>query len=251
MKLVLLTGASRGFGLALAQRLAPDHQVVNLSRTAPAIEVPSLQTHLVDLSELEKIPEVIAALFSSVKLQDYTEICLINNAGMLTPIKLVGTLPADELEKNLRVNLLAPLLLTNAFLRATSDFSGMITVANISSGVVENPKPGWSGYGAAKAGLENFTQTLVRENISKKNFRALSFNPGVMDTVMQNEIRAASSNDFPEVERFRGLKAQGQLTPPEKVAKVLVDLLATPGPFSKSTFHYRDLIATKVVAGSQ
>lgn len=81
-------------------------------------------------------------------------------------------------------------------------------------------------YCAAKAGLDHFVRTLALEQKSEPfSFTAINIDPGVMDTAMQEGIRAAAKSDFPDVERFVQRKENGQLVAPDRVAKAVLRIL--------------------------
>lgn len=126
---------------------------------------------------------------------------------------------ADTLAAVLRVGLEAPLLLTAAFLRATRGWAAQRRVLNISSGAGRRPIAGWTAYCAAKAGLDHATRTIALDEAQRPNpARLCSLAPGVIDTDMQTELRAAAASGFPDQQRFVELKQTGQLATPEAAA---------------------------------
>jgi benzil reductase ((S)-benzoin forming) len=122
---------------------------------------------------------------------------------------------ATDLERNIFVNLVAPMLLMRRFLRATEGVALLRRIVNISSGAARRPIAGWSAYCAAKAGLDMATRVVALE---APKVEAASLAPGVIDTAMQGVVRSASERDFPDVERFRRMKAEGELRSAEDVA---------------------------------
>jgi NAD(P)-dependent dehydrogenase (short-subunit alcohol dehydrogenase family) len=121
------------------------------------------------------------------------------------------------------VGLEAPLLLTAAFLRATANWQAPRKVLLISSGLGRRPMAGSVSYCAAKAGMDHMARALALEEEARPNgARVVSLAPGVIDTDMQIQLRAADPLLFPERERFVGLKTGGQLdSPAQAAAKVL------------------------------
>ncbi|MGK9939449.1 SDR family NAD(P)-dependent oxidoreductase, partial [Salmonella enterica subsp. enterica] len=86
------------------------------------------------------------------------------------------------------------------------------------SGAARRPVEGWSAYCAGKAALDMFARSVNAEYASlraERGVRAVALAPGVVDTGMQAAIREA---DFAQVERFRSLKANAQLTSPDEAA---------------------------------
>lgn len=213
--------------------LAREHSLFGISRTINQ-ELHTLAKnkemyfeHLcVDLRNIMQLEEVMASIFAKIEPDKLESICLINNAGMLTPIKTLEKCSAEEITDNLQLNLMAPLILTAAFLRHTKGLQTEKSVVNISSGAAKKPYAGWSCYCTAKAGLELFTQCVAAEQVANEApVKMLSIIPGIIDTEMQAEIRAADVSDFPQVARFIGFKEQQQLRSSDEVAEKIVELL--------------------------
>ena len=98
---------------------------------------------------------------------------------------------------------------------------------NISSGAGRRPIFGWSAYCAAKAGLDMATRVAALEASTRaRPVEAVSLAPGVIDTGMQSVVRGASQEDFVDIERFRAMKAAGELRRPEDVAADILRLEA-------------------------
>lgn len=186
MKTVLLTGAGRGLGLAIAQRLVMDgYQVVGIGRTlsdefhglisnAPSGRV-RFQPY--DLYDLEGIP----ALVSGITKEVGPLYALVNNAGIGLD-GVLATMHASDISKVLRVNLEAPILLTKFACRS---MLGQRTgrIINISSIIAATGFNGLSVYGASKAGLTGFTRSLARE-LGRANITVNCVAPGFMETDM-------------------------------------------------------------------
>ncbi|GAI79412.1 unnamed protein product, partial [marine sediment metagenome] len=113
-------------------------------------------------------------------------------------------------------------------IRLTQAWPIMKRVAIISSGAGKKPYPGWGAYCTAKAGLDMLTRCVGVEQMNQPHpVEIYSIAPGVVDTDMQREIRAAEEVDFPQVSRFVQLKEQGELQSPEATAQQLIHLLQT------------------------
>lgn len=95
-------------------------------------------------------------------------ICLINNAAMLEPLKSIEECGAWEINKNLQISLIAPIVLSSCFIKQTHHFQGRRKIINISSGSGKYPAPDMSIYCTAKAGLNMFTHCVGAEQKSQQ-----------------------------------------------------------------------------------
>ena len=235
--LTILTGASRGMGLAMAQQLlGAGHDLLTLSRkTNDALAAQAAQAG----RRCEQWPqdlargEVAAAMLETwLRGQDegsLDSITLINNAGMIPRIAPVDDIPSAQLAEAMRVDLEAPMLLTSAFLRATGNWRVPRKVLNISSGLGRRPMAAQAAYCAAKAGMDHFTRCVALEQAALPHgARVCALAPGVIDTDMQVQLRGADGSRFPERATFEGLKQKGHLTSPDDAAaRVLAFLQRT------------------------
>jgi NAD(P)-dependent dehydrogenase (short-subunit alcohol dehydrogenase family) len=241
MQLVILTGASRGLGLALARGLlVPGHRLLTMARQ-PSIALEDearergvpLEQWAVDLAEPRPIAERLRhwlAERSGADAQPGPQaVTLINNAAVLAdPATLVDSDPA-VLSQAIRVSLEAPILLSWAFLSATGDWAGTRKVLNISSGLGRWAMAGAASYCAAKAGLDHFTRSVALEEAARPNgARLVSLAPGVIATDMQVQLRTAGADRFSERQRFVDLHAKGGLDSPEAAAAKILAWLGRP-----------------------
>jgi NAD(P)-dependent dehydrogenase (short-subunit alcohol dehydrogenase family) len=187
---VLITGGSRGLGLALAHHLAADGwNLVVDGRDADALErgrrevdgagpgtVIALPGDIAD-------PVHVAALVNAAAGQGGFEL-LVNNAGTLGPSPLphVAWLRTGDLERILRTNVVAPLRLIQAALPHLRAAQGAIV--NVTSDAAVEGYEGWGGYGASKAALEQLSRVLAAE---EADVRVLWVDPGDMRTQMHQD----------------------------------------------------------------
>lgn len=240
--LTILTGASRGMGLAMArQLLTPGRLLLCISRHAsPAMETEAAQhgAHLLQWSQ--DLADTIAA---AARLRHWLEsqpasalasATLINNAGVIPRIGPLDACQPDELANALRVGLEAPMQLTAAFLAATgawvdAGWRGPRKVLNISSGLGRTPMAAQAPYCAAKAGMDHFTRCSALDEARRAHgARLVSLAPGVIDTDMQVQLRAGDPSAFPDRQRFLELQSQGQLAAPETAAARVLAWLERP-----------------------
>jgi NAD(P)-dependent dehydrogenase (short-subunit alcohol dehydrogenase family) len=234
MRLVVLTGASRGLGLALARRLlGPANQLLALARRpAPELEQKAqalgadLEQWAVDLAQPAPVAERLESWLNAHAGKGFAQAVLINNAGLLGAVGPVGDVDAETLASVLRVGLEAPLLLTAAFLRATRPWPAQRRVLNVSSGAGRTAITGWAAYCAAKAGLDHLTRVIAQDEALLPNpAKIVSLGPGVIDTDMQGALRSAAAAGFPDQPRFVQLKQAGQLLAPDAAAERLLGFL--------------------------
>ena len=220
MDLYVVTGTRRGLGAALAGRLRAMQgvELVTIARAEADI--------VADLGDAGEAERAGAALASRVRGRAYAKAVLVNNAGVVEPVGPLDAIAADAVARNIGVNLVAPMILMRAFLEATRPVP-LRRVINISSGAARRPIAGWSAYCAAKAGLDMASRVAQEEARARgEAVEVVSLAPGVIDTGMQATVRGAAPEAFPDVERFRALKAEGKLRTAEAVADDILRLEA-------------------------
>ena len=235
--LTILTGASRGLGLAMAlQLLGPDQRLLTLSRgRSDELEARAQATGTVleqwpiDLGEPLALADRLGEWLTGLDGAAFASATLVNNAAALSEPAPLADSAAPGLSNSVRVGLEAPLLLTATFLRATGHWAGPRRVLNISSGLGRFAMAGSAAYCAVKAGLDNFSRALALEEAARPNgARVVSLAPGVIDTDMQVQLRGADPRLFPERERFVALQAGGRLDSPAQAAAKVLAFLARP-----------------------
>jgi len=227
----ILTGASRGLGLAMARQLrARGQRLLTLSRQANAqLDGPGVEQWAVDLSQPEQAAARLRAWLAALPRAEISSLTLINNAASLATLAPLGRIDAGELSRALRVGLEAPMLLIAAFLDASSDLSVPRKVLNISSGLGRFAMAGSAVYCAAKAGLDHLGRAVALEEAARPNgARIVSLAPGVIDTDMQLQLRSADPQAFGERVRFASLKAEGRLDSAEAAAAKVLAWLDRP-----------------------
>ena len=220
---VLITGASKGLGLALARRLARrGHPLVLNARGAEALREASDElsryTKVIavpgDVSEIaEELAGHALAYFGRVDV-------LINNASELgpSPMPLLEEHSWESLLRIFRVNVVAPLHLAQLLLPGMRG-CGRGTILNISSDAAVNAYPGWGGYGSSKAALEHASRILAAE-LEGSGVRVLVVDPGDMNTEMH--ALATPGADLSE------------LASPDDVAPAVLELLNGREAFARA-----------------
>jgi NAD(P)-dependent dehydrogenase (short-subunit alcohol dehydrogenase family) len=232
--LFLITGASRGLGAAMAEQLLThDHRLICISRhasdalssEAAARSIPCEQWTL-DLTQPAAAAERVRTWLAAQDAGAFSGATLINNAAGLPRIAPLDSSDFDDLSATLRVGLEAALLLTAAFLQGTRGWTVPRRVLNISSGLGRRAMAAQASYCAVKAGMDHYTRAVALEEAGRPNgARIVSLAPGVIDTDMQVQLRAADAAGFPDQAMFIGLKEGGQLASPADAARKVLAYL--------------------------
>jgi NAD(P)-dependent dehydrogenase (short-subunit alcohol dehydrogenase family) len=225
MHLSIVTGSSRGLGLALTEQLLQrGHRVLAIARVETALPVPAGGELLVWRADLAD-PVPVAA-----RLQQWlaghatpSSATLINNAGVVSTPGPLADGDLAELSAAVRVGLESALLLTAAFLRATAAWPVPRKVVLVSSGLGRRAMAGSASYCAAKAGMDHLARAVALEEAEHTHgAKIVSLAPGIIDTDMQVTLRTADRTRFPERDRFLGFKTAGQLDSPATAAAKLL-----------------------------
>jgi 3-oxoacyl-[acyl-carrier protein] reductase len=226
---VIVTGASRGVGLAIARRLADcGYRVLAVAR----FERPELTAACRALAERPGAGEIIfrpfdlsrvdmiAGFVRELKSEFGPPYGLVNNAAIGTP-GLLANMRLSEIEDLVRLNTLSPLVLTKYVARSMmAERSGRIV--NITSIVAATGYNGLSVYAATKSSLVGFTRSLARE-LGRLGITVNAVAPGFMST----EMTAAMSDS--DSERVVRRSALGRLAVPEDVAESVLYLMGESG----------------------
>jgi NAD(P)-dependent dehydrogenase (short-subunit alcohol dehydrogenase family) len=230
MPLAIITGSSRGLGLALARALAQRGWALLIDARG-AHELERAARELGTMTEVVALPgdvtddwhrgALIAAAGDQIDL-------LVNNASLLGPSpqpNLAGY-PVDVLEHVYRVNVLAPLALTQLALPRMRDGGAIV---NVTSDAAIEPYAGWGGYGSSKAALDQLSAILAQEHPA---LRIYAVDPGDMRTRMHQEA-------------FPG-KDISDLPPPEESVPGLLALI--DGHLPSGRYQARELAAREALA---
>jgi len=228
----LITGGSRGFGRALAERLAADgwnltidaRDATALAEARAAVDAAGPGTVVALAGDIAD-PVHVAALVNAAAGLGRLEL-VVNNASTLGPSPLphVAWLRTADLERVLATNVVAPLRVAQAALPHLREAHG--TLVNISSDAAVEGYEGWGGYGASKAALEQLSRVLAAE---EPGVRVYWVDPGDMRTQMhQDAFPGEDISDRPEpATRVPGLVRLVDERPPSGRYRV-EDLLGVP-----------------------
>lgn len=222
--LYIVTGCSKGLGKALVDRLTLSEQnlVVGISRSR--MEEKDNFRHLeLDLADAGLLVSQFDKVFPEGEFQ---EVFLINNAGWIGEIASLGSLDAAGIQKIQAINVVAPALLINEFIKRFREQQRKKVVVNISSGAADKAIDGWSGYCSSKAALNQLSLVAEEESKLKQlGIKYYALSPGIIDTSMQEEIRSASQENFSSIDKFKSYKSGNQLSSPEEVAAKVIYLI--------------------------
>jgi 3-oxoacyl-[acyl-carrier protein] reductase len=225
---VLVTGASRGIGLAIARKLAASGYAVTAvaRRNGPELEaaieackqagIGSLAFAALDLSDIEAIPDFVRGL----RRRSGPIYGLVNNAGIGTE-GLLATMPDSQIEALLRLNNLSPIVLTKYVVRGMMA-EGRGRIVNLSSIIASTGYNALSVYGATKAAMVGFTKSLSRE-VGRLGITVNAIAPGFIDTEMTRGL------DETQRERIAGRSALRRLAEVEDVAEMTAFLVGETG----------------------
>lgn len=223
-----VTGAGRGIGRAVALALAERGAAVALvSRTQDEVEQVAQEIRsrggvaiasLLDVSNWDMVnwtAQQIEAALGPIDL-------LINNAGVLEPLGKVWETDPEQAGRLFDINL------SGAYYCMRAVLPGMVkrgrgVIVNVSSGAAMTVAQGWSVYAASKAGLDQLTRTAAID-LKETTIRVYSLHPGLVETQMQETLRAAAPDRLPPDRRqyFIDQKEAGKVQPPEVPARATV-----------------------------
>jgi NAD(P)-dependent dehydrogenase (short-subunit alcohol dehydrogenase family) len=229
MPLAIITGASRGLGLALARELAARGWALvidargarDLEQTARELgAITDVAAIAGDVADAAHRQALIEAAGETIDL-------LVNNASVLgpSPQPELAAYPLEQLERVYRVNVLAPLALTQLALPRLADGARIL---NVTSDAAVEPYEGWGGYGSSKAALEQLSAILAAEQPA---LRVFAVDPGDMRTQMHQEAFPGEDiSDRP---------------PPEESVPGLLALIE--GDLPSGRYRARDVVAAAEV----
>ena len=219
-KVVVITGASRGMGAEMARWFSQKGMSVATCARSSVKNAPAgLHHRCVDVqdgSALEAFCDEVVERFGNIDLW-------INNAGVLEPIAPLRSIAAADFSRVISINVLGVFNGSAAFIRHRRQCGGGGMLVNISSGAAQKGYFGWSAYCASKAAVDRMTEAIALEE-AEQGLHAIALAPGVVDTAMQELIRATPEENFPAKERFLALKQNEHFNTPSYVAQTIFDM---------------------------
>ncbi|KAJ3156878.1 hypothetical protein HDU86_003413 [Geranomyces michiganensis] len=226
-KAIIVTGASRGLGLAVVQSLLESKaRVLGVSRSSlaasPALarlaqDHPAAYTHLSeDVADDTAAARIVDACVSAYGQVDG----VVHNAGLLASARL-ATAPLTQVRTAFDVNFFAALALAQRALPYLRPVCGRFIV--VSSGAAVNAYAGWGAYCTSKAACNMLVAGL---GVEEEDVISVALRPGVVDTEMQAEIRTRGKEAMGDANhgKFVNLHSSGKLLPPDVPGTVIANL---------------------------
>lgn len=228
-KVIIVTGCSRGLGLAIAHYLLQrSHKIVAVARSEQPLrdlekqytgQVVVVAGDLADFSLGQKAVDLATNYWQRLD-------GVIVNHGTLDPVKKLADSTAEEWRASYDINFFSAISLAKAAVPPLSSSKGRIIFT--SSGAATNAYQGWGAYGSAKAAMNHLALTIAAE---EEDVTAIAVRPGTVDTQMQQEIREKHDKTMSakDAKKFAELKSSGSLLKPEQPGHVIAKL-ALDGP---------------------
>ena len=214
---VLVTGGARGVGAGVTRAfLGAGARVITCGRRDPDTPIEGATHRRCDVRD----PEQVAALIESVVAEHGRLDVLVNNAGGAPPASAADASPRFH-SKIVELNLLSPLLVSqaaNAQMRRQPDGGSIVMISSVSAA---RPSPGTAAYGAAKAGLNNLTASLAVEWAPKVRVNALGVG------MVRTELSELHYGDAAGIEAVGKTVPLGRLAEPDEIGQCAV-FLASP-----------------------
>lgn len=248
----IVSGASRGVGEAIAARLLERGDCVagiarsrsaRLDRLA-AQAAGRLFWYERDLSDPGRVDATIDQVLSDTGAADDRLVSFFAAAARLEPIGTAGMPPTAEIDATFRLNLTTPVAMTHRLLQALARSAATLRIVLLSSGASRRPMPGLGIYGGSKAGLNAVVASIQAELDQREvGGRAAiwAVSPGIVDTAMQETMRAQDPAALPERDTYRSWYAEGQLSSPEEAAARVISVIERDDLQPGSYIHVRDL----------
>jgi NAD(P)-dependent dehydrogenase (short-subunit alcohol dehydrogenase family) len=228
-RVALVTGASRGFGLALSRALAREGWTLVIDARDPS----ALNTAADELGAIGQVTALPGDVTDPAHRADLIAAAgecggldlLVNNASMLgpSPQPNLSSYPLETLRRVYEVNVIAPVALIQAALPMLRESKGV--VVNVTSDAAVEGYEGWGGYGSSKAALNQVSRILAAE---EPDLGVIWFDPGDMNTAMHQEAFPGEDiSDRP---------------PPEKSVPALLDLIK--GGRASGWYQARSAVST-------
>lgn len=227
-KTIIVTGASKGIGAAIAEfLLEKSHNVILIARTEQPLDelrkrypdqVLVLAGDLADSSLAQKAVDSALEVFGELN-------GLIVNHGMMDPVTKIETSSIEDWKKLFDVNFFSAVAFAKAAVPLLRKTYGCVLFT--SSGVSTGAYSTWGAYGASKAAINHFARQLA---VEEPKVTSIAVRPGVVDTDMQRQLREVHSAVMTakDNDKFLGLHQTGKLLRPDQPGHVMARMVLDP-----------------------
>lgn len=221
---VIITGSTGGIGSCLAKQLWVHEEIKRIycmfRNENKFNTIYSEMNKKIVMEKRTMFPQKdIERLVVHLNANIAQNIVCVFSAFSISPIKRIGDFSKQELQDNLAINLVDLVMLTNALIKYKTETGTKLKLINFDSGAANKPLEGWSLYSASKAYINMFLKTAQLEN---PDIQVVSYEPGVVNTAMQAEIRRTKREIFSDVDTFKEYFSNGFLRKPETIAEDII-----------------------------
>lgn len=218
---IIITGSTGGIGQCLVKRAIASHNIERIycqyRNRKKFVDLfgngnSKLVAEEYDTLYQEKTSHILKELYKNKP----KNVACVYTAFSISPIKKIGTYSLDEIKDNIDLNIRDIVFLTNCLVQFSKECKSQLKLIHFDSGAAYKPLDGWGMYCASKAYLNMFFQTVQLENPEVK---IVSYEPGVVNTPMQEKIREVEPEVFAQVQTFREYQKKGILRDPDMVAE--------------------------------
>jgi benzil reductase ((S)-benzoin forming) len=223
--LIWVSGASGGIGRALVATVPWSRaRVIGISRRQDSNSIEHIEADLSDPQQWSRVGERFREALARFAGD---RVIFVQAAGTVQPIGFAGAVDSRAYQENVLLNSAAPQVLGHLFIEAVRDVPAKRHLVMLTSGAAKSIYPGWSSYGAAKAGVDQWVRDAGAEQ-GPDGVQVLAVAPGTVNTEMQSQLRATTEQEFPLRQKFIDLHRDGKLSNPVDVAHRIWQLLDRP-----------------------
>lgn len=219
MTTIILTGISGGLGKSIHNEIISrnfDANCIFISRKPGLKNRPRVRYLQLDLSDTDNLPSLPEIL----ERDNY--IIFINNAATIEPIDLAANVDLSKINESMSVNVFSPLKLVQDLVGQALSKKSHLFILNISSGAATHPVKGWMSYCLSKAAVKMAFEVFSAEN---SHVSVMHYDPGVIDTKMQETIRKQPKSKMPDIDLFYSYYSNGTLKSPTRVAEEIIRII--------------------------
>ncbi len=207
-KAYIITGTTRGLGESIQEVLVQNNKDIFSINRQDLVDH-GIKNVLIDLNDTEGLELQLERAFEDL-LSDYDLLVFISNAAILEPLKVTSKLSLSEIQTSTNVNFIAPTLL----LKFLMNQGKKILAVNLTSGARNSNNKALSLYSSTKLAFYHYLETA---NLENENLYIMHYDPGMMDTGMQESLRSEGS-DFDRHKDFQKIYLNNKLGATTKVA---------------------------------